>query len=132
MSSTTRLTSRISPIMREAISLVLRGVVRVEELDTVMKSSLGGRYATVGPFESFHLGGGPGGIRHMMAHLGVGMAERWEDLGRPELTPETIALLSEQTEAAYGAGPAAYQQRAALRDRKQTAINAVLSDLAEN
>ncbi|GAA4614613.1 3-hydroxyacyl-CoA dehydrogenase family protein [Saccharopolyspora hordei] len=121
-----------SAIMREAISLVLRGVVRVEELDTVMKSSLGGRYATVGPFESFHLGGGPGGIRHMMAHLGVGMAERWEDLGRPELTPETIALLSEQTEAAYGAGPAAYQQRAALRDRKQTAINAVLSDLAEN
>lgn len=65
-----------SAVMRESVSLVQQGVVSAAELDTVMKASLGGRYATIGPFESFHLGGGPGGIRHMMAHLGVGMADR--------------------------------------------------------
>ncbi|MBF6507395.1 3-hydroxyacyl-CoA dehydrogenase NAD-binding domain-containing protein [Saccharopolyspora hirsuta] len=118
-----------SAIMQESISLVLQGVVDVDELDTVMKASLGGRYATVGPFESFHLGGGPGGIRHMMAHLGVGMAERWKDLGHPQLTEDGIATISDQTEAAYGAGPDAYLERSELRDRKQNAINAVLHDL---
>ncbi|MER7011864.1 3-hydroxyacyl-CoA dehydrogenase NAD-binding domain-containing protein [Saccharopolyspora sp. NPDC000359] len=118
-----------SAIMQESISLVLRGVVDVDELDTVVKASLGGRYATVGPFESFHLGGGPGGIRHMMAHLGVGMAERWKDLGHPQLTDDGIAAIADQTEAAYGAGPQAYLERAELRDRRQNAINAVLHDL---
>ncbi|MDA3628729.1 3-hydroxyacyl-CoA dehydrogenase NAD-binding domain-containing protein [Saccharopolyspora sp. WRP15-2] len=117
-----------SAILQESIHLVLEGVVRADELDTVMKASLGGRYATVGPFESFHLGGGPGGIRHMMAHLGVGMAERWKDLGHPKLTEDTIAVIADQTEAAYGAGPAAYQQRSELRDRKQNAINTALHE----
>ncbi|RKT82144.1 ketoreductase RED1 [Saccharopolyspora antimicrobica] len=121
-----------SAIMQESISLVLRGVVSVEELDTVMKASLGGRYATVGPFESFHLGGGPGGIRHMMAHLGVGMAERWKDLGHPQLTEDGIAAISDQTESTYGSGPAAYEERSELRDRKQNAINAALHDIEQS
>ncbi|GAB3687845.1 3-hydroxyacyl-CoA dehydrogenase NAD-binding domain-containing protein [Saccharopolyspora tripterygii] len=115
-----------SAVMRESVSLVRQGVVSAAELDAVMKASLGGRYATIGPFESFHLGGGPGGIRHMMAHLGVGMAERWADLGRPELDEATTTSLVEQTEAAYGSGPDAYRDRARTRDRKHNAINAAL------
>ena len=114
-----------SAVMREATHLVLQGVVSAEELDAVMKTSLGGRYATVGPFESFHLGGGPGGIRHMMEHLGRGMAQRWDELGRPQLTPEAISAIVEQTEAAYGAGPDAYNARSRARDRKQVAINRI-------
>lgn len=115
-----------SALLRESISLVQQGVVSAEELDTVMKASLGGRYATIGPFESFHLGGGPGGIRHMMAHLGVGMADRWAELGRPELDEPTITSIVEQTEAAYGAGPESYRERARLRDRKHNALNHAL------
>ena len=115
-----------SAVMREAIHLVLRGVVSAGELDTVMKESLGGRYATIGPFESFHLGGGPHGIRHMMAHLGAGMARRWEDLGHPELTSGDIDTIIAQTESAYGTGPATYCARAALRDRKHLALNDIL------
>ena len=118
-----------SALMQEAISLVLGGVVSAEELDTVMKASLGGRYATVGPFESFHLGGGPGGIRHMMAHLGVGMAARWKELGDPELDDDAIATITEQTEDAYGAGPDAYRERSELRDRKHNAIKSALGDI---
>ncbi|MFI0470074.1 3-hydroxyacyl-CoA dehydrogenase NAD-binding domain-containing protein [Saccharopolyspora sp. 5N102] len=121
-----------SAIMQESIFLVQDGVVRADELDEVMKASLGGRYAAVGPFESFHLGGGPGGIRHMMAHLGVGMAERWKDLGHPELIPETIAAIADQTEAAYGAGPEAYRERSELRDRKQNALNTALHNIEHN
>ncbi|GAA2716448.1 MULTISPECIES: 3-hydroxyacyl-CoA dehydrogenase NAD-binding domain-containing protein [Streptomyces] len=113
-------------VLQEAIHLVLSGVVDAEELDTVMKASLGGRYAAVGPFESFHLGGGPGGIRHMMQHLGPGLAEGWRRLGHPELDAAAVATLVRQTEAAYGSGPEAYRQRAALRDRKQLALDAAL------
>ncbi|HET6859856.1 MAG TPA: 3-hydroxyacyl-CoA dehydrogenase NAD-binding domain-containing protein, partial [Streptomyces sp.] len=62
-----------SAVLQESFRLVSQGVVTAEELDTVMKASLGGRWATVGPFESYHLGGGPGGIRHMIEHLGKGL-----------------------------------------------------------
>ncbi|MEU1782163.1 3-hydroxyacyl-CoA dehydrogenase NAD-binding domain-containing protein [Streptomyces abikoensis] len=118
-------------VLQEAIHLVLSGVVDAEELDTVMKASLGGRYAAVGPFESFHLGGGPGGIRHMMRHLGPGLAQGWQRLGRPELDAAAVATLVGQTEAAYGSGPDAYRRRALLRDRKQIALDAALRQ-AEN
>ncbi|MFQ6192851.1 3-hydroxyacyl-CoA dehydrogenase NAD-binding domain-containing protein [Streptomyces sp. NPDC000405] len=118
-------------VLQEAIHLVLSGVVDAEELDTVMKASLGGRYAAVGPFESFHLGGGPGGIRHMMRHLGPGLAQGWQRLGRPELDAVAVATLVGQTEAAYGSGPDAYRRRALLRDRKQIALDAALRQ-AEN
>ncbi|MDT0449264.1 3-hydroxyacyl-CoA dehydrogenase NAD-binding domain-containing protein [Streptomyces hesseae] len=113
-------------VLQEAIHLVLSGVVDAAELDTLMISSLGGRYAAVGPFESFHLGGGPGGIRHMMRHLGPGLAEGWQRLGHPELDAAAVATLVGQTEAAYGSGPEAYRRRAALRDRKQLALDAAL------
>ncbi|MGW2599934.1 3-hydroxyacyl-CoA dehydrogenase NAD-binding domain-containing protein [Streptomyces klenkii] len=115
-----------SAVLQEAIHLVLTGVVDADELDTVMKASLGGRYAAVGPFESFHLGGGPGGIRHMMRHLGPGLAEGWQHLGRPELDDDAVATIVRQTEAAYGHGPKAYRARALLRDRKQLALTAAL------
>ncbi|WP_258348316.1 3-hydroxyacyl-CoA dehydrogenase NAD-binding domain-containing protein [Saccharopolyspora gregorii] len=118
-------------IMQEAISLVLDGVVSASELDTVMKASLGGRYATIGPFESFHLGGGPGGIRHMMGHLGLRMAEQWKGLGRPELTPAAVEELVGQIESAYGSGPHAYLERSETRDRKHNAINAALAAEAD-
>ncbi|WP_223767568.1 3-hydroxyacyl-CoA dehydrogenase NAD-binding domain-containing protein [Streptomyces huiliensis] len=62
-------------LLQEAFHLVLGGVLDAGELDTVVKTSLGGRYAAVGPFESLHLGGGPGGIRHMLRHLGPGLTE---------------------------------------------------------
>lgn len=117
-----------SAVLQEAIHLVLNGVVDASELDTVMKSSLGGRWATVGPFESFHLGGGPGGIRHMMEHLGSGMADRWKDLGHPALTRSNTDELIDQIEATYGADARAYRERAQLRDRKQLALNRAVRD----
>lgn len=117
-----------SALLREAIHLVLDGVVDASELDTVMRSSLGGRWATVGPFESFHLGGGPGGIRHMMQHLGSGMAERWKDLGHPALTRDNTDELVDQIETAYGADAQAYRERARLRDRKHIALNRAIRD----
>ena len=109
-----------SAVFREAVHLVLSGVVTPEELDRVVTESVGVRWATAGPFESYHLGGGPGGIRHLLAHLGPGMVKRWADLGRPELTPEVIELIAADTEQRFA--DRSFSQRSADRDAAQLAV----------
>jgi ketoreductase RED1 len=109
-----------SALFREAVDLVLRGVVTPGELDTVVTESLGPRWATGGPFLSFHLGGGPGGFRHFLEHLGPGMARRWNDLGRPELTGEVAQRLIAATEHEYGARD--YAELTHARDVEEIAV----------
>ncbi len=109
-----------SAVFREAVHLVLSGVVTPEELDRVVTESVGVRWATAGPFESYHLGGGPGGIRHLLEHLGPGMVKRWADLGRPELTPEVIELIAAGTEQRFA--DRSFEQRSAERDAAQLAV----------
>ncbi len=109
-----------SALFRECVHLVLSGVVTPEELDTVVTESVGVRWATAGPFQSYHLGGGPAGIRHLLEHLGPGMRRRWDDLGRPELTPETVDLLSRSTEERFAGR--SYDELTQERDRLQLAV----------
>jgi len=109
-----------SAVFREAVHLVLSGVVTPEELDQVVTESVGVRWATAGPFESYHLGGGPAGIRHLLEHLGPGMVRRWKDLGQPELTDEVVELISSSTEARFAGQD--YAERTAARDRVQLAV----------
>ena len=49
-------------ILREAIDLVLRGVVSVEDVDKAISYGLGLRWALMGPFLVFHLTSVPGGL----------------------------------------------------------------------
>ncbi|MEO6089022.1 MAG: 3-hydroxyacyl-CoA dehydrogenase NAD-binding domain-containing protein [Umezawaea sp.] len=114
-------------LSREAIYLVEQGVVSPEDLDKVVTNSLGLRWATVGPFLGSHLGGGPGGYRHMAEHIGPSMKRMWSSLGQPSQDEEEQERLVEAVEKAYGS--TAYARLAATRDRKQLAI---LSALEEN
>jgi ketoreductase RED1 len=43
-------------LFREAVHLVAQGVVTEQELDAVVTSSIGMRWAVAGPFQTFHLG----------------------------------------------------------------------------
>ncbi|MYR25739.1 MULTISPECIES: 3-hydroxyacyl-CoA dehydrogenase NAD-binding domain-containing protein [unclassified Streptomyces] len=115
-------------LLREAIHLVREGVVTVGELDTVVTSSIGQRWAAVGPFEAFHLGGGPGGLRHWFAHLGAGLERGWESLGSPPADEETVGTILAQAEAGFGRRP--YAELAARRDRRQNAVIAALAESA--
>jgi 3-hydroxyacyl-CoA dehydrogenase len=80
-------------LWREAYHLVGEGVVSVSDLDLAISSGPGLRWALLGPFATQHLSGGPGGLEHVLAHLGPPMVEWWKDLGEPELTPELIGVL---------------------------------------
>lgn len=103
--------------------LVQQGVIDPAELDELVRNSLGLRWATIGPFESRHLGGGPGGIRHLAAHVGAAMTF---EIGTPD--PARNEAVYEAVEAAYGVGADAYQQLAEQRDRRTRAVLAALAD----
>ncbi|WP_290058222.1 3-hydroxyacyl-CoA dehydrogenase NAD-binding domain-containing protein [Amycolatopsis solani] len=107
-------------LSREAIYLVEQGVVTPSELDAVITNSLGIRWATVGPFLGSHLGGGPGGYRHMAGHIGKSMKKMWAGLGNPSQSPEEQERLIEAVEQAYGSST--YSELAETRDRKQLAV----------
>lgn len=107
-------------LSREAIYLVEQGVVTPEELDKVITNSLGIRWATVGPFLGSHLGGGPGGYRHMAEHIGKSMKKMWAGLGNPSQSLEEQERLIEAVEQAYGSST--YSDLAETRDRKQLAV----------
>ena len=109
-------------LSREAAYLVEQGVVTPADLDTVVTNSLGLRWATVGPFLGAHLGGGPGGYRHLAEHIGKSM--QGLALGIPSDNPEKLI---EAVEDAYGSST--YSALAEARDRKQLAV---LTALEEN
>ncbi|AEW99179.1 3-hydroxyacyl-CoA dehydrogenase (plasmid) [Streptantibioticus cattleyicolor NRRL 8057 = DSM 46488] len=109
-----------SALFREAVHLVAEGVVTEAELDDVVTSSIGLRWAVAGPFRTFHLGGGPGGLTDFLEHFGRNMEAGWAGLGHPRFDEATVRLLSRQAERDFGGRP--YQELEAERDRGQIAV----------
>lgn len=81
-------------LWQEAFSLLIEGVADAEDIDAAISHGPGLRWALLGPFLNLHLTGGPGGIDHMLAHLGPPTESMWRDLGRVDLTPEVAAVLA--------------------------------------
>ncbi|MBD3555584.1 3-hydroxyacyl-CoA dehydrogenase NAD-binding domain-containing protein [Streptomyces sp. SP18CM02] len=101
----------------QAAYLVQEGIVDVRDLDDLVRASLGLRWATVGPFESGVLGGGPGGMRHLVEHVGSQMSF---ETGAPD--PARAGELLDAVEEAYGTGEAAYERLAGIRDGRTRAV----------
>jgi carnitine 3-dehydrogenase len=72
-------------VMREALYCLEQGIADVEDIDRALRYGPGLRWAFMGPFQTYHLAGGAGGIRHYFAHLGRSQAQRWSSLGTPTL-----------------------------------------------
>lgn len=86
-------------LYREAIHLVLEGVATPAQVDDAVAYGPGLRWAIMGPHASHSLGGGPGGMRHLLEHIGPGIGAWWESLGEPTITPESIEQLVSAYEA---------------------------------
>ena len=119
--------NRLQKVLNDqATYLVQQGVIEPRDLDDLVKASLGLRWATIGPFESRHLGGGPDGIRHLCQHVGSQMTF---EIGQPD--PDRVDAVIAGVEAAYGTGADNYHRRCEQRDRRTRAILAALTAIRE-
>ena len=89
-------------LLREAIHLVKEGIVTVEELDEIVESSMGPRWAVAGPFKSYHAGGGKGGLEAFFANIGGTVQQCWDASGRPNVGDGWEEDVFRQTKDAYG------------------------------
>jgi 3-hydroxybutyryl-CoA dehydrogenase len=112
-------------LYREAIHLALEGVASMEDIDAAIAYGPGLRWALMGPHMLHHLAGGERGLRHLLEHIGPGLESWWNDLGRPDLTPEVIDRLVGMFEAG---SPRSIQDLAAERD---ALLLALLESLAK-
>jgi ketoreductase RED1 len=107
-------------IFRECCYLVIQGVVKVDELDDIVTSSIGLRWAADGPFRSFHLGGGAGGFKSFFKQFGPGLNEAWKNMAPVNLDEVAQDKIIAQAEASFAAQPP--EQLESERDAKQLAI----------
>jgi 3-hydroxyacyl-CoA dehydrogenase len=101
---------------------VARGVATVADVDTAITEGPGLRWAALGPFTNQHLSGGPGGIAHVLEHLGPGTEALWADLGTASHTPELVARIVAGVDEAL-----AGSDSADLLARRDAVIAAVLA-----
>jgi 3-hydroxyacyl-CoA dehydrogenase len=106
-----------SALYREAVHLVAEGIADVADIDTAIAYGPGMRWALMGPHLIYHLGGGAGGYRGYLDHLGPTQAARWAELGTPELTDDVKAALVDGLEQELEG-----QDTATLRARRDSAL----------
>ncbi len=85
-------------LWQEAVHLVESGVAEVEDIDAALIHGPAMRWAVQGTHLTYHLGGGPGGIRHYLDHLGPSQERRWATLGKVQLTADVKKMLIEGIE----------------------------------
>ena len=76
-------------LWREALDLVDRGVASVEDVDKAVRAGPGIRWAIMGPYLTYHLGGGAGGIEYLMRHIGESKATWLETMAKWTVTPDS-------------------------------------------
>jgi 3-hydroxyacyl-CoA dehydrogenase len=76
-------------LWREAVSAVVSGLASVEDVDTAISAGPGLRWAAMGPHMTFHLGGGEGGMPHMLNQFRPAFEAWWATMTTPELTDAT-------------------------------------------
>lgn len=114
-------------LVREALYCLQDGIADVDAIDRALKYGPGLRWAWMGPFETYHLAGGAGGIRHYLDHLGPSQEKRWASLGQPQLTDELKAQAVAGVEAMIG--DATPDELAARRDAALKAVTAAVGKL---
>lgn len=67
-------------LWREALDLLDKGVATVEDIDKAVYAGMGLRWAVMGPFLTYHLGGGEKGLEYFIDHLGPAFSAWWKSM----------------------------------------------------
>jgi len=94
---------------------VQQGVASVEDIDAAVAYGPGLRWALMGPHMTLHLGGGAGGIKQFIHHIGPAFQTWWDDLGAPRLDDNGVEMQLISGVSAE-AGSASYEELADERD----------------
>ncbi len=86
-------------LWREAVSAVVTGLATVQDVDTAISAGPGLRWAAMGPHMTFHLGGGEGGIEHLLAQFKPAFETWWASMSTPDLSKETCRLIIDGVKA---------------------------------
>lgn len=118
--------NRISvALWREALDIVDRGIATVEDVDKAIMAGPGIRWAMMGPYLTYHLGGGKGGIEYLMNHIGVKKQEWLKDMAQWTEFPESV-----KEKAIDGVndivGEMSLEELEAWRDKQLIALNKLL------
>lgn len=65
-------------LLREACYLVDRDIISAHDLDLLVEASIGPRWAVQGPFKSYNMGGGAGGLAGFLKNLSGTIQEVWD------------------------------------------------------
>jgi carnitine 3-dehydrogenase len=90
-------------LWREALWLLKDGVATAQELDAAIAYGPGLRWAQMGTMQTFHLAGGEGGMRAMLAMFGPCLKWPWTKLmDVPELTDDFVEMVGNQCDTQSG------------------------------
>jgi carnitine 3-dehydrogenase len=93
----------LEAVWRECLWLVKDGIATTGEIDEAIRMGFGLRWAQMGIFETYRIAGGEAGMAHFLDQFGPALAWPWTKLmDVPELTPELIATIAEQSDAQAG------------------------------
>ena len=112
-------------LWREALDLVDQGVASVEDVDKAIRAGPGIRWAIMGPYMVYHLGGGKGGIEYLMRHIGESKSKWLKTMATWTETPET-AVQKAIDGVDEMLGDRSLEELEAWRDRYLLALNKLL------
>lgn len=94
----------LEAVWREGLWLVNDGIATTEEIDDAIRYGFGLRWAQMGLFETYRIAGGEAGMAHFIKQFGPALAWPWTKLmDVPELTPELVQTIADQSDAQSGA-----------------------------
>jgi len=85
-------------IWREALHMVENGEATPEQIDIAMVNGPGPRWAFGGPFMTYHIGGGEGGMAYCLDQFAPALKLPWTRLVAPEMTDELRNTLVDDCE----------------------------------
>ncbi len=93
----------LEAVWREALWLVNDGIATTGEIDEAIRMGFGLRWAQKGLFETYRIGGGPGGMRHFLNQFGPTLILNWTKLmDTPEWTEALVDKIARQSDDQSG------------------------------
>ena len=89
----------LEAMWRESLWLIKDGIATAETIDDVVRYGLGLRYAQMGQFMTYRLGGGVAGMKHFLEQFGPSLEWPWTKLmDVPEWNEDLINMIAEQSD----------------------------------